>query len=164
MPQSFHASLRHSSQHYCTASHHNRLRVASIHSDSLQLQYGTIIPGPAASISDFVPLSACLRPERNQGPSQCTRQTDEMAAGLKTIIALSFVCFDVFFLLSPPIYILGYWLRLTTNPLFLGSRHRIPPRHPVLCPLPQLPHSAGRSHLRTRTIAELDMREMCESR
>ena len=100
-----HSVTRYSSQHYRIASHHYRLRVTITHSDSLQLEYGTVIPGPAASISDLVLPSACLRPERNQGPSQCTRQTDTMAAGLKTIIALSFVCFDLSFLLSPPISI-----------------------------------------------------------
>ena len=69
----------------------------------------TLLPslGPAASISDFIPPSACLRPERNQGPSQCTRQTDKMAAGLKTIIALSFVWFDLSALISPSIHIFG---------------------------------------------------------
>ena len=60
---------------------------------------------------------ACLLHHRNPGPSQCTRQrqTDRMAAGLKTIIALSFVCFDLplclFPLLSPFII-----TRLTSYP------------------------------------------------
>ena len=57
----------------------------------------------------------------------------------------------------------------TTMPLLtadlsrrLGPRHRLPPRHLVLRPLPQLPDPARRSDLRNRSLAELDMRAMCE--
>ena len=111
-----HSVTRHSSLHYCIASHHYRLRIAIIDRGSLKPKYATANPGPAASIQDFIPPSACLRPERNQGPSQCTRQTDKMAAGLKTIIALSFVCFDLSFLLSPPTPIFDYLISTNYDP------------------------------------------------
>lgn len=44
----------------------------------------------------------------------------------------------------------------------LGPRHRLPPRHPVLRPLPQLPDPARRGDLRNRSLAELDMPAMRE--
>ena len=119
------------------------------------------LPKPSSS---FVLSSACLQPQRNQGPSQCTRQTDRMAAGLKTIIALSFVRFTLPTPFPRPLRLpLSLSTELPPDPL-PGPRHWLPPRHPLLRPLPQLPDPARRSDLRNRPFAKLDMREMCESR
>jgi hypothetical protein len=46
-----------------------------------------------------------------------------------------------------------------TNRFQPDPRHRLYPRHPLLRPLPQLPHPLGRSNLRPRARAQLDMQQ-----
>lgn len=75
-----------------------------------------------------------------------------MAAGLKTIIALSFVRK---FCHSYP------ELMLTEA---LGSCRWLPPRHPLCRTLPQLLDPRRRRNLRACAPTELDMRKMCEPR
>lgn len=78
-------------------------------------------------------------------------------AGLKTIIALSFVR-------SP---FSSYFLRPSMNRSLtpgLGPCHRFPPRHPLLRAMAQLPSSARRRDLCHCAIAQLDMRALRESR
>jgi len=45
-----------------------------------------------------------------------------------------------------------------------GPCHRLPPRHPLLRPLPELSHTPCGSNIRYRSPAELDMWKMCKSR
>lgn len=81
-----------------------------------------------------------------------------MAAGLKTIIALSFVCLTVNDQsphLSPFVCLPNF---------DLGPSHRLPPRYPILRPLSQLPHLTRRRNIRMRPLAELDMPTMRQSR
>ncbi len=64
-----------------------------------------------------------------------------MAAGLKTIIALSFVRIkDLLF---------SYGKALLTSS---GSRRRLPPRHPFFRALQKLPTPLGRGHIYYRTL------------
>ena len=67
-----------------------------------------------------------------------------MAAGLKTIIALSFVSS-----LSASLKWLTQYLS--------GSRHRIPSRHPLLGPLSKLPYPPRGCDLCDRSSTKLDM-------
>lgn len=90
-----------------------------------------------------------VNPERRIEPTHPFLRA-AMAAGLKTIIALSFVWN------SPPSNLA---LALTAIP---GPRHRLPPCYSLRCTLPQLPHSSRCRYLCTCTTAELDMRAMCE--
>lgn len=76
-------------------------------------------------------------------------------AGLKTIIALSFVC-DY-----SSCHHFSYSRVLTR---VTGSRNRLPPRHPLLGSMAQLPSPPSRRNLRYRSRAKLDMRPSCESR
>ena len=75
-----------------------------------------------------------------------------MAAGLKTIIALWFVCIhtEAGVVVSP----------LAT---LKSARHRLSPRHPLLCPLPQLPHPPRSDHTCPCAITNLHLREIHES-
>lgn len=75
-----------------------------------------------------------------------------MAAGLKTIIALSFVW------LSLPKYVLS-----RSNPL-TGPRHRLSPSHPFFSAVSQLSTINRRRNLRYCTLTQLDMWKMRQSR
>lgn len=77
-----------------------------------------------------------------------------MAAGLKTIISLSFVRFVSPLWGCPP-------LTLLTPP---GPRPRHSPRNPLVRALPPVPAPPGRRYLRYRTFAELDMWTMRQPR
>jgi hypothetical protein len=80
--------------------------------------------------------------------SRCSREYPMMAAaGLKTIIALSFVCLP---LSHAPV------TSYLTLPL--GPRHWVPPRHPVRRSIQELPHSSCCAHLCHCSGAELAMR------
>ena len=73
-----------------------------------------------------------------------------MAAGLKTIIALSFVSLPA--------------LRPALLTFFPDPRHWLPPRHSLLRSLAQLLAINCRRDLRCRPVAQLDMFAMCQPR
>lgn len=75
-----------------------------------------------------------------------------MAAGLKTIIALSFVR--------------GLYKRSRADLLMLwtGIGDRFPPRHPLRSALPQLPDTPRRRNIRARASTKLDMLKMRKPR
>ena len=86
-----------------------------------------------------------------------------MAAGLKTIIALSFVR------RSCTLRVLRRSLKLLTLTLMqhlgnVGPSNRLPPRHPVLGAVQQLPPAPGRCDVRDRAAAELDLRTVLKPR
>ena len=75
-----------------------------------------------------------------------------MAAGLKTIIALSFV-------INPPFY-----SDLEPTNTVPGPRHWLPPRNPLFRPLEPIPPSPRRSYLRPRAAAQLPLQPLLVSR
>ena len=72
-----------------------------------------------------------------------------MTAGLKTIIALSFVRPSPVHHLSP-----------TTLTQLSGPRHRFPPRHPLFSLMAQLSAAARRRNLRLRPSSQLDLQPL----
>ena len=121
-------------------------------------QANTRTPAHLVSL-DIYNYSACLLQPNT--PAHHTTSTPTMAAGLKTIIALSFVRPPIaHFPTTPPPTI---HTPLTHLP-HLGPRHRLPPRDPLLRSVAQLPPAPRRRHLRGRAAAKLDLRPVREPR
>lgn len=89
-----------------------------------------------------------------------------MAAGLKTIISLSFVwTLPRLSLSASPAFTPHPRRRVETAnpPAPQGPRRRRHPRHPVVSAMEQLPPAAGRGHVSGCVGAECGVRVLCES-
>ena len=94
---------------------------------------------------------ARLERQRTRSEPEQHIKASAMAAGLKTIIALSFVC-----RVDPSQSCL-----LTVD---AGPCYRLPPCHPLRCSLPQLPYAPRRCDICASAFTELGMFEMRQPR
>jgi len=91
-------------------------------------------------------------------PSEPASVPSAIMAGLKTIIALSFVCY------SPRLCNIFPLVSASCSRTRAGLGHRLPPRHPLRRPLQAVPNLARRRNLRNRPTTELDLWESSEPR